>query len=297
MRRRYLMFAVATAAALALAPAQARASNPVTYEATGTVAAGTPDITSVLVSDNTEGLITIQMNFSPGTEDYTKDSFGVYVDSDENPTTGDLGGAGADYLLLFDGTTNSVGLYKWDGSDYSGVGTSSLRGSFNGDTQYFVVAASELGITDGFNFNVAAGVGPDPSTSSQEDRAPADGTNWHYSMQSKAQISLHLSDWEDFYAYAGKTYSTALVVTRSDTNAVVLSGATIKCTITVGGRPDQLAYSGYTSLKWYKGGTRKAAVCEWRLPKNSAGKTLTAKESVTLGDSTISKAYTEHIKK
>lgn len=291
------MVAVVTMAALVLAPAEARAANPVTYQATVTAAAGTPDITSVVVSDNTRGLITIQVNFSPGTEDYTKDSFGAYIDSDENPTTGDLGGAGADYLLLFDGTTNSVGLYKWVGSDYASVSSSSLQGSFNGDSQYFVIAASELGITDGFNFNVGAGVGPDPASSSQSDFAPADGTNWHYSMQSKAQISLHLSDWEDFYAYAGKVYSTALLVTRSDTNAVVISGATIKCTLTVGGRPDQNIYSGYTTVKWYKGGSRQAAVCRWRLPKSSAGQTLRAKESVTLGDSTISRTYTEHVKK
>jgi hypothetical protein len=37
----------------------------------------------------------------------------------------------------------------------------------------------------GFHFNVAAAVGEDPATSSQVDFLPENGTNFHYSMQSK----------------------------------------------------------------------------------------------------------------
>lgn len=297
MSRWSLVTIAGFACAALLTASPALASNPVTYQATTTPPAGTPDITSIVVSDNTQGLVTFQINLAPGTYAQSQDSFGVYIDSDENPTTGDPTGAGTDYLVLYDGTSNTFDLYQWDGSGYHPAATTSLQASFAGDSQYFVIAASELGITDGFNFNVAAAVGSDPGQSAQGDYVPSDGTNFHYTVQSKAQISLKLSDYEDFVAKSGRIYSTAILVTRSDTAAAVTGGATIKCTISIGGHPDATVYSGFSSIKWYKGGPKKAALCQWRIPKNTGGKTLVAKESVTLGGSTVSQTFTEHIKK
>jgi hypothetical protein len=286
---------------MAFSPAAARASNPVTFAANDTSpdTAGAPDITSIVVSDNTQGLITIQINFAPGTEQMTQDSFGVYIDADENPTSGDQTAAGTDFLLQWDGTPGAgLGLFKWDGSSsYQFVKTSSLQGSFSGDSQYFVIAASDLGIRDGFNFNVAAAVGSEPGSSSQADFVPENGTNFHYSMQSKASITLKVSDWEDLIAHAGKAYATAIVVTRSDTGAPLAGGATITCTLTVGGRSVPGGSPRFTSIGWYKGGPKRAAVCSWRLPPGSAGAMLAAKESVTLGSSTVSRSYTARIKK
>jgi len=286
---------------VAFAPA-ALASNPVTYSANDTSpdAAGAPDITSVVVSDSTQGLITFQINFAPGTDQPSQDSYNVYVDADQNPTTGDPSGAGTDYLLQYDGTPGGgLGFYKWDGkSAYQFVSTSSLTGNFTGDSQYFVIAASDMGITDGFNFNVAAAIGSDPSTSSQVDFVPENGTNFHYSIQSKPTITLRLADWEDTStAHAGKGFATAIIVTRSDSAAAVVGGATVTCTLTVRGRRVAAVTHGFTKVPWYKGGPKKAAVCTWRLPANSAGATLVAKETVTLGSATASKAFTARIHK
>jgi hypothetical protein len=91
---------------------------------------GASDIGSISVSDNTNGLITFQVSLVPGSAQIAQDSISIYIDSDQNPTTGDTGGAGADYDLSCDGTTNSIGLYKWDGSSsYTFVDTKSLTGS------------------------------------------------------------------------------------------------------------------------------------------------------------------------
>jgi hypothetical protein len=185
----------------------------------GRGATGAPDVANVVVSDTTQGLITFQLDFVPGTEQQAQDRFNVYIDSDQNPTTGDVSGAGTEYLLQYDGLPGGgLELFKWDGkSSYQFVKSPSLRGSFTGDAQYFSMAASELGIGDGFNFNfnfnfnVAAAVGEDPATSSQVDFLPENGTNFHYSMQSKAVIRLNVADWEDSSApRAGKPYTTAL---------------------------------------------------------------------------------------
>lgn len=304
MTRRFLsstLVVAAAAAAFALPAASSPAASPVTYTATDPSpdTPGAPDITSVVVTDTTQGLITFQINFAPGTEQQALDSFGVYVDSDQNPTTGDTSVAGTDFLIqYYGGSDGGLGVYKWDGtSAYQFVTSSSLRGTFSGDSQYFVVAASELGITDGFNFNVAAAIGADPGTSSQVDYLPEDGTNFHYSMQSKAIVTLKVSDWEDFTPHAGKIYATAIIATRSDTNAPLSGGATIKCVLTINGRVGPSASRGFTTVAWYKGGRKRAAVCSWRLPSGSAGAKLVATESVTLGGSTVSRAYVARVKK
>jgi hypothetical protein len=299
MPKRLLVAVLACAGTVAT---PAHAANPVTYPAVDSApdTTGAPDIANVVVSDTTQGLITFQLNFVPGTEQQAQDSFNVYIDSDQNPTTGDLTGAGTEYLLQYDGLPGGgLGLFKWDGkSSYQFLKSTSLRGSFTGDAQYFSIAASELGIGDGFNFNVAAAVGEDPSKSSQVDYLPENGTNFHYSMQSKAVIRLSVADWEDSSVpRAGKAYTTALLVNRSDTGSPLTSGGTIQCALIVHGRPAPLIEKGFLKIAWYKGAPRVAAVCMWRLPATSQGLHLAAKETVGLGGATASRVFTFAVRK
>jgi hypothetical protein len=307
MFQRRLLIAVAAACVASVAiPSTATpavASGPVVFQASDTSPdqPGAPDISSVTVSDTTQGLITIQIAFVSGTEHLPGDSYGVYIDSDQNPTTGDLSGAGTDYLMQYDSTEGGgLGLYKWDGkSSYAPASRPSLHGSFVGDNQYFVFAASDLGITDGFNFNVVAAVGSDPSTSSVVDFVPDTQTNLHYSMQNKAKaaaVSLSITDWSLNVPHAGKYFGIGLAVKRSDTGALLGNGR-IGCTLNVGGRTVPAALKRFTKFPWYKGGAKLAAVCAWRIPVGSAGATATAKETVTLGTSTVSKTFVERIGK
>gem|GEM_PF-6308536 len=295
-----LVVAVATAATalLVFGAAPAAASNPVVFTATDSTAdtPGAPDIASVTVSDTTQGLITFQMTFVPGTEQLGSDSFGIYIDSDQNPTTGDLTGAGADYLLEYD--SSGLGLFKWDGkSSYALVQSSSIQGSFSGDSQYFVIAASELGITDGFNFNAAAAVGSDPAAGAQVDFLPENGTNLHYSIQSKVAIKLSLSDSEYTIPHAGKLFTHALLVKRSDTGVPVGSDVTVRCSLTVRGRKVPLVAGRVMSVPWYSGGSKVVPACTWRIPRSTAGATLVGKETVTLGGSSVAKAFTYRVRK
>ena len=303
---RFLLFLGLGALAAVCVPAPAApaaASNPIVYQAGDTTpdAPGAPDVSTVTVSDTTAGLITLQISFVPGTEHDIGDSYSVYIDSDQNPTTGDISGAGTDYLLQYDGTEGGgLGLYKWDGkSSYAPVDKTSLQGSFSGDSQYFVIAASELGITDGFNFNVAAAVGSDASTSSAVDFVPEGNTNLHYAMQNRVQaaVKLSLSDWEYTTPHAGKPFVTLLLVKRSDTGAILKGGATIKCKLAVAGKTVSLYSKGFQAVPWRTGGSKTAAGCDWHLPAGSAGKGLVATESVTLGTSTVAKSFAYTIRK
>jgi hypothetical protein len=280
--------------------APATASAPVVFPATDTSpdTPGAPDIGNVTISDNPQGLITIQVSFVGDSGQPTSDNYGVYIDSDQNPTTGDIGGAGTDYLIEYDGTSNSLGLYKWDGkSRYAPAQSKSLSGRFIVDSQYFVFAASELGITDGFNFDVIAAVGSDPGSSSQADLVPESLPPLHYSMQHRAStaIVLTIADWATDIPHAGKLFRTALLVRRSDTGALLGQGS-VRCTLSLRGRPVTLLGNRFSQLR-LPGGENTAAVCLWRIPTSTAAAALTATETVTLGSSSVSKTFVVRVRK
>jgi hypothetical protein len=297
--RAKVFLSAAIACAALLLPSAAIASNPVVYQANDTTpdTVGAPDIGSVTISDTTNGLIAFQVSLVPGSEQIAQDSVSIYIDSDQNPTTGDTGAAGADYDLSYDRTTNSIGLFKWDGSSsYTFVDSKSLTGSFTADTQYFVIAAADMGITDGFNFNVAAGVGADPGASSQVDYVPESGTDFHYSIQSKFAIKLVVSDYGYDTPHAGKLFRTAIQVKRSDTQALLTGGATVTCSLVVGGKhvPGGHAFS---KLAIGSAKAQSSAVCGWRIPKSVVGKTLTATETVTFGSSHVTRTVRLRVRK
>jgi hypothetical protein len=302
---RVLLALTAALAAVAFPSAAmpAVASTPVVYQAADTSpdTPGAPDIASVTVSDSAAGLLTFQISFVPGTEHQVGDSYNVYVDSDQNPTTGDISGAGADYLLQYDGgESGGLGLYKWDGkSSYAPVAKTSLQGSFSADSQYFVISASELGISDGFNFNAAAAVGADPGTSQAVDFVPENGTNFHYAMQNRVTtaVKLSIADWQANTPRRGKYFATELAVKRSDTGALLTSGGTISCALSIRGGSLPVLVHKFLKVSWYSGGSKTAAVCAWRIPVGAVGATATAKETVALGTSTISKSFAYRVKK
>jgi hypothetical protein len=295
--------ALGVAVALPAAATSSATSNPVVYSANDTApdTPGGPDVASVTVNDTTDGLVTFQVSMVAGSEQLGRDSFSIYIDSDQNPTTGDLSGAGTDYLLEYDSSEGGgLALFKWDGkSSYTFMDSPSLKGSFVGDNQYFAIAASELGITDGFNFNVAAANGPDASSASAVDSIPETSTNLHYSMQNKAKpaVKLAISDWTLNTPRVGKYYGLALAVKRSDTGALLTSGATITCTLRVGSRTVPALVHRFANVPWHGGGSRMAALCAWHIPAGTVGASTTAKETVTLGTSTVSKTIMHKVGK
>lgn len=280
-------------------PSSAVASSPVVYSANDTSAdtTGAPDISTVTVADNTQGLVTFQITLVAGSYQLTQDSISVYIDADQNPTTGDTSAIGAEYLLAYDGATNTIGLFKWDGaSSYKFLDTKSLTGSFAGDSQFFAIAAADLGITDGFNFNVAAAVGPDAGASSQVDFVPEADSDFHYSIQSKFAITLSSKFWGWDTPHAGKGFRTGLILTRSDTKAFLTSG-TIRCRMTLGGKSVPLGGHAFQKLRYPGKGLQPTAVCAWRLPPGTVGETLTATETVSLGGSQVTRTVRLRVRK
>jgi hypothetical protein len=147
--------ALLAAACLTLSAGAALRANSQTYsDSTGEDAAA-PDITTIVVSNDDNGLLTFQINIANRPQLIEPLDIGIFLDTDLNAANG----AGPNFLgaeLLIDLIPGDVAVGRWNGSrfDFSGGSPSSLAFSYaNGAT--IKVKASDLGLTT-FNFYVAA---------------------------------------------------------------------------------------------------------------------------------------------
>ena len=99
-----------------MAVVPAGASNTVTFQ-DSTGEPGVKDITTVVISNDDKGLVTIRLNV-PSLPTYTVDvDVDLFIDSDNNAATGSTDIPGVDYVIqLYRGEIN---LYKWDGTDFT----------------------------------------------------------------------------------------------------------------------------------------------------------------------------------
>ena len=122
-------------------------SAPVTFEDSTGEDPAEADITSVVVSNDDAGLITLQVTLSNRPELTSDMHVAVFVDTNKNATAG----AGPDAEgteLEIDLAQNDVALGRWNGStfDFSAASPSSLIYSYaNGAT--FKIKAADLGST------------------------------------------------------------------------------------------------------------------------------------------------------
>jgi PASTA domain len=130
-------------------------SNATTYnDPVGDGEAGlAPDITTVTFANDdlgTLGMTIATPNFPffiPGT------FMGIFLDVDQNPTTGN---SGSDFAIAMDGDTNTIGLGRWNGVTWDfTTPQSTLRGSWNSGAAV-TINRSELANTAGMNFWIGA---------------------------------------------------------------------------------------------------------------------------------------------
>jgi hypothetical protein len=143
-----------------------------------------PDITSIVVQSDSARSITFQINI-PNRPALTGDMFLlVFIDSDNNSTTGDQG---ADYVI--DLEPGQIGLFQWNGAQYvAAASQTSLTYSYaSGATIH--ISANDLGNTRAFAFAALAFSGfavtngqPD-NTNLKRDSAPDPGHGmYQYSL-------------------------------------------------------------------------------------------------------------------
>jgi hypothetical protein len=264
----------------------ARANSQTFTDSTGEDPAA-PDITSIVVSNDDAGLVTFKINISNRPALTTDMTVLMFLDTDKQATTGSPDFAGADYAIELD--PGSVGLFKWNGSDFvAAPSQSSVTYSYDATGATIRASAAELGATKAFNFLAAAisGITTDAAgnpdfTNEHVDPAPDAGHGvFSYQVLTKLTLSVKAFTTSPKPAKSGKKFVASLAATESDTAGPVQAG-TVACSATVGGK-----HLTATAHRIANG----IATCSWSLPRNVKG-TLRGTVSLTVKGTTVVRTF------
>jgi hypothetical protein len=292
-----LTIALPVAAAAPNTPRAAAAplANSVTFpDSTGEDPAA-PDIQSVEVSNNDAGMLTFEVKV-PNRPELTQDMFAViYLDSDNNPSTGSPDLLGSDYVIF--AVQGEVDLLRWENNDFviNGVPQSSLVDSYSNGVLDIHISTSDLGNTKAFNFGVrvVSGFVVDPTTgnidrSNEHDDLAPDPNHGFWSYQVKlAPLRLLVRSFATKPAHpvAGRTFTAQLGATRSDTGAT-LQGGQVTCVANVGGR--RLAARTHAVING-------RATCTWTIPAGARGQTLHGSVRIGFEGLTASRSFSARV--
>jgi hypothetical protein len=282
-------FALAVGACLVVLPTAAAApagtalvaANSTTFQDSTGEDPAAPDITSIVVSNDDAGIVSFRVNV-PNRPALGQDMlFEIWVDTDNNPATGDPDLGGADYVMQL--VRGEISLYKWDGADYTrrfgDPSAVTLNFSYQGGITARISSA-ELGNTKTFKFFVVAisGLVVDPVTgaidgaNSKADVAPGGGVGLFPFIVNIAKPTLVVRGVTTTprAPKAGKTFTMRMTAARSDTGANLQNGR-----VTCVGRAGTARLRA--QLARVQGG---AVVCTWLIPANAKGKTFRGSATV-----------------
>lgn len=140
--------AVALMAAALLVGVQAAGADT-TYTDPAGDSGTAPDITTITVSNGSAGNITFAVAFSPPTIT-SSEGLGVYIDSDQNSSTGDPAHGGSDYVIFLYATSSD--FYAWSGSNFVSKSHGPLTASATATGSTITVNNADLGGVQGFRF-------------------------------------------------------------------------------------------------------------------------------------------------
>ena len=249
--------------------------------------ASAPDITSLAVSNDDAGLITFKINISNRPALTDDMALGIFLNTDNNTSTGDTDLLGSEYLIELDPGT--VGLGKWTGSTYDfTVSQTSLTYSYDATGATIRVSQADLGGTKvlGFVAEAISGITTDAQgspdlTNAHRDFAPDPGHGLYtYNVVTKLTLKQVGFLTAPASAKAGGRFSASLATTESDTNGP-LTAATVTCSATLKGKKLPATHSL----------TNGVATCFWKLPKTAKGLTLHGSITVTKQGTKLSKSF------
>jgi hypothetical protein len=262
-------------------------ANTTTYQDSTGEEPGSPDITTIVVSNDDAATITFRIN-TPSKAQYSPDvAIVMFLDSDANQATGDPESLGADYIIQL--IQGEILLFKWDGSDFSLSATqASLSYSWSSGPT-IRINASDLNNTRKFNFDVTAvaNIVFDPTTGAidcancKRDFAPTIGLYTYQVKVGKPTLIVRSLKPTPAKPSAGRPFTLRLVAARSDTGAVVQNGKA-----TCVGRLGSTRLTA--QVQRVQGG---AAVCTWNIPANAKGKSFRGSVTVAFEGLKASQSY------
>lgn len=263
------------------ATAHATTTTPQTFADPAGDSGTAPDITGLSVGNDQTGDYQFAVTFA--TDYATNAYFGLYVDTDKNPATGDPNADGADYAIFDDHASHSFEVDSWNGTDWATASDQTASFTIAQDSRSLTIAInkSELGNTTDFNFFVLSGDGTDPNAHVYDD-APSGSGTFAYTYQ---QQTLTLAFVATKSVIKGRTWAIVASIRRSDTNDLQGSDGTIAC-------HSKLPVLMHAWLSPGGANTGAVAVCEFQLPKPTKKKrhvAVTATMTIGADGATVSK--------
>lgn len=295
---RKLLATIAAAAAVVSLPAGAlggsarRAGNSTTFRDSIGEDPNAPDITTIAVSNDDAGLITFQINVS-NRPTFTSDmAFFLFLDTDQNPSTGSGDFQGADYAIQL--LPGAVDLYKLgDGGPTRAPSQTSLTYAYTPSGPTIHVAAADLGGTktlrfyaaaaSGFSFDASGNV---DQTKVHSDLAP-DAGHGLFSYQVLTRLILRVTAFRTSPrpARAGRTFSASLAASENDTGGPVGDGAAT-CSAAV-------AFKRVAVVRHLV--ANGVASCVWRLPARARGKLLRGSITLTVRGAQVTRTFSTRV--
>jgi hypothetical protein len=284
-------------AALLLAPAVAlgalstTTANSQTYEDTTGEDPEAPDLTTITVSNDDRGLITLRIGVA-NRPSLTPDMlFLVFLDT--VPNAGDPESLGADYALQLQ--PGSAALFRWSGSDFvAAPSQASVSFTYEPGGPTIRVGAADLGNAKSFQFvvlaisGIADGANGDLDfTNAHDDVAPnAGGGLYSYQVRTTVKLTAVGFTTSPKPARAGKTFSVGLAATQSTTGRLVSRGSVL-CAARIGGTTVRLR------AKRVRNGV---ATCVWAIPKTAKGKTIRGTVTLIVEGSQLKRPFAAKIR-
>ena len=282
--------AVIVVAALA---GSAQAVNSQTYQDSLGENPDSPDITSIVVSNDDTGLITWKINIS-NRPALTQDmAIPIYLDTDQNANTGDKQSGGAEYAIELD--PGQVTLFKWNGSDYVVASPqTTLTYVYDSTGATIKINASELGGTKALNFLVLAFSGITTASDGSADFSKAHGDSapdplhgtYAYRVLTVLKLTVASFVTSPSAPKAGATFSTSLAANENDTGGPVEAG-TVTCSATLAGTPLAALKHAFAN---------GVATCSWKIPKTAKRKAFKSSVTLTVRGATATRRYAGTVK-
>jgi hypothetical protein len=242
------------------------------------------DIGSVTASVDSSEKLTVRVGLS-GRHGVVS----VYIDSDNDPSTGAPRTGGADFVVDYDEPDDGLYFSKWTGSDWDyTIPHSTVEISVSSNELAFSMNRSELpGADEQFRFWVESVESWDIYSDGHYDAAPDDGM-YRYAF---GPLRLGLASFAAI-AMKGVLVATAMGQ-RSDTGALLGAEGSVTCKATVAGKALPLATSGVLLTGKDK---TPVATCAFVVSKKLRGKVAKGQLGFGLDGVWLLKTFTTKLK-
>jgi hypothetical protein len=258
-----VLAATAVARGAAAVPSTITLPDPV-----GDAASGAADIRSIAIGDDGLRNLTLAVDLANRPKGLRGDDFvHIFLDTDESMSTGY---DGFDYGLEADGRDQTAGLFRWDGSEWTLVEASTLRASRTGVRLW--INARDLDSTTGIRTSFDTNRHSNPRA-----RDAAGPLVFTPSSPQAAAPQLRVVRLTSLPSppRSGRELDVGLALERVDTGGLVVSGV-ISCSAHVGTTRLKVVRRPYffESLGAALFGEPSRALCGWKVPPGSGGRTI-----------------------